>query len=99
MAAGANASLKDIRGLVANVNGVVKKLDAAVEPLPETMTHLRRISRDLDELISSQRPNLQRSIENLRATSQNVRDLSETAKRDPSQVLFGKPPPRSGGRK
>ncbi|NIO04192.1 MAG: MCE family protein [Proteobacteria bacterium] len=92
-------TIEGIRVLVANLNGVVDKLDAAAEPLPETMAHVRRISRDLDELISSQRPNLQRTLENARATSQNVRDLSEQAKEDPSSVFFGGPPPRLKGRK
>ncbi len=99
LASGVDQSLKDIQGLVANINGVVKKIDAAAEPLPETLAHVKRVSRDLDELISSQRPNLQRTIENVRATSQNVRDLSEQAKQDPSSVFFGGPPPRSKGRK
>jgi paraquat-inducible protein B len=88
-------TVTEIRGLVADLNGVVKKLDSAAEPLPETLAHLRKISSDLDELISSQRPNLQRTLENVRATSQNVRDLSEQAKEDPSSVFFGGPPPRS----
>jgi paraquat-inducible protein B len=60
-------ALQGIRGLVKNLDGVVKKIDAAVEPLPETLTHMRRMSQNLDELISSQRPNLQRTIENTRA--------------------------------
>jgi paraquat-inducible protein B len=90
----ADLALKDIRGLVKNLDGVVKKIDAAAEPLPETMANMKRISRDLGELISSQRPNLQRTIENFRASSQNFRDISEDAKRDPSGILFGKPPPQ-----
>jgi paraquat-inducible protein B len=87
-------TLEEIKGLVSNLNAVVKKIDVAAEPLPETLAHIRRISRNLDELVSSQRPNLQRTIENLSVTSQNVRDLSEQAKQDPSSVFFGGPPPK-----
>jgi paraquat-inducible protein B len=87
-------TLEEIKGLVSNLNGVVKKIDAAAEPLPETLAHIRRISRDLNELVSSQRPNLQRTIENFSVTSQNIRDLSEQAKQDPSSVFFGGPPPK-----
>ncbi len=91
---GVDKTLKGIQGLVSNLNGVVKKIDAAAEPLPETLAYIGRISRDLNELVSSQRPNLQRTIENFSVTSQNVRDLSEQAKQDPSSIFFGGPPPK-----
>jgi paraquat-inducible protein B len=99
VASGIEGSLKDIQGLVRNLNGVVTKLDAAVEPLPETLTRVRQIVRQVDDLVGNQRPNIERTLENVGVTSQNIKDLSENAKRDPSGVLFGKPPPPSRRRK
>jgi paraquat-inducible protein B len=97
---GVDQSLSDIRTLVADLDGLVKKIDGAVEPLPETLERVRRISRDLDDLIANQKPNLERTLENFRVSSQNIKELTERAKEDPSGVLFGKPPPpRSKGRK
>jgi paraquat-inducible protein B len=100
IASGVDQSLSDIRGLVADLDGVVKKIDNAVEPLPETLERVRRVSRDLDDLIANQKPNLERTLENFRVSSQNIKELTERAKEDPSGVLFGKPPPpRSKRRK
>ena len=100
LTSGVDQSLSDIQGLVASLDGVAKKVDNAVEPLPETLERMRTISRRLDDLIASQKPSLERTLENFRASSQNIKELTERAKEDPSGVLFGKPPPpRSKGRK
>ena len=82
----------DLPETSASMKSLIEKLDSTSDDLPETLTRLKRIVRNLDELISSQRPNVQRTLENMRAISQNVRDLSETAKKDPSSVFFGGPP-------
>lgn len=92
-------ALADLRQTSASIESLAKKLDSSSDDLPETMTRLGGIVRQLDELVSSQRPNIQRTLENMRAISQNVRDLSETAKQDPSSIFFGKPPPKSKRRK
>lgn len=91
--------LADLPEASGSIESLAKKLDAASDDLPETMTRLRGIVCQLDELVSSQRPNIQRTLENMRAISQNVRDLSERAKQDPSSIFFGKPPPKSKRRK
>jgi len=99
LGSGVNQTLKDIRGLVVNLDGVVKKIDAAAEPLPETLERMRKVSRRLDDLVANQTPNIERTLENVRASSQNVKELSERAKEDPSGVLFGQPPPPSRRRR
>jgi phospholipid/cholesterol/gamma-HCH transport system substrate-binding protein len=34
------------------------------------------------------------TIHNIRITSENLKELTENARKYPSQLLFGKPPPR-----
>jgi hypothetical protein len=36
---------------------------------------------------------MEESIENLRIFSENLRELTENAKKNPSQFFFGQPPP------
>jgi len=90
-----NEVFADLPEISVSMKSFAKSLDSSSEALPETLARLRRIVQQLDELVSSQRPNVQRTLENMRAISQNVRDLSETAKRDPSSIFFGGPPPKS----
>ena len=37
---------------------------------------------------------MEQTVENLRQISDNLRMLTDSAKRYPSQVVFGEPPPR-----
>ncbi|MBW2057558.1 MAG: hypothetical protein JRJ26_08700 [Deltaproteobacteria bacterium] len=82
-----------------SVENLAKNLDSSSRDLPEIVARLKRVSRQLDDLMANQRPNIERTLENIRAISQNFKELSERVKKDPSQILFGKPPPRSKRRK
>ena len=76
---------------------VVGKLEATSDDLTEALVRLRRVSYGLDDLVIGQQPDVERTVENMRVVSENLRELSETIKRDPSRLLFGKPtspPPR-----
>ena len=46
----------------------------------------------IDQLLSSQRPNVNQTLINLREASANIRDLTENLKSNPSQIIFSKPP-------
>jgi hypothetical protein len=52
----------------------------------------------VDRILGGGEMDLASTIANLRATTDNLRDLTEDAKRYPSNLLFGEPPkplPRS----
>jgi phospholipid/cholesterol/gamma-HCH transport system substrate-binding protein/paraquat-inducible protein B len=49
----------------------------------------------LNRLIAAQRQEIQATLENLRAVSQDMREVADNATRYPAQILFGEPPPRS----
>ncbi len=60
--------------------------------LAATLGHLERTLGRLDRLTGGGQTDLATTIANLRAITDNLRELSESAKRYPSNVLFGAPP-------
>jgi ABC-type transporter Mla subunit MlaD len=63
---------------------------------PEVESVLGRLDQTLrrvDRLVMSNQGELTDTLSNLKAISENLRDLSQDAKRNPSRLLFGDPPP------
>ena len=71
------------------------KIDALSEDVPESLVHLKKTVIRLHHLISGQQQDIEDAIKNIRLISENVRELTENAKKYPSQLLFGEPPPPS----
>ncbi len=63
--------------------------------IPEVTLQLNRTLQRIDKLIASEKPEIEQSLENLREVSTNLKDLTETLKRHPSNLIFSKPPPKS----
>jgi phospholipid/cholesterol/gamma-HCH transport system substrate-binding protein len=82
-----------------NVSSGIEKLstqlDAITNDTTESVVHLRRILRQVDNLLSDQQPDIETAIENIRRISENLKEITENAKKYPSQVLFGEPPPHA----
>jgi len=76
----ADAALQKVRDLVGD-----PKIAASI-------THMERTLARLDRIVGTGEFDLATTIENLRQISDNLRDLTEDAKRYPSNVLFGAPP-------
>lgn len=85
---------KSARRTLQDVDETSKSLRRASEPLPDTVARLERTLRRVDRLITSKNQDLEQTIDNLREISENVRDLTDEAKRYPSRLAFGDPPPR-----
>jgi paraquat-inducible protein B len=51
----------------------------------------------IDQLFSSQSPNINQTLTNLREASSNIRDITESLKSNPSQIIFSKPPAQPEG--
>jgi len=71
-------------------------LREAAEELPRTLASLSSALRRVERLVSGGQGDVGVLLENLRVASDNLRQLSETAKQFPAQVLFGGPPPPAG---
>lgn len=75
------ATLASVRALVDNPR------------LVESITHLERTLARLDRIFGGGEADLGSTFRNLREITDNLRELSEDAKRYPSNILFGAPPP------
>ena len=72
---------------------IQKVRDLAGDPrLASSIAHLERTLARLDRIFGGGESDLATTIENLRQISDNLRDLTEDAKRYPSGVIFGQPP-------
>ncbi|MEO8848329.1 MAG: MlaD family protein [Casimicrobiaceae bacterium] len=77
----ASAALNSIRTLVGDPK------------LASSLAHLERTLTRLDRVTGGGETDLATTIDNLRRITDNLRDLTEDAKRYPSNLLFGQPPP------
>ncbi len=78
-----------------SIKRLATQMDSLAGDASESVAHLRRILQQLDSLISDQQPDIETAVENIRHISENLRDLTENAKKYPSQLLFGEPPPHT----
>jgi phospholipid/cholesterol/gamma-HCH transport system substrate-binding protein len=79
----------------ADVEKLSTQLDSITNDTTDSVVHLKRILRQLDSLISDQQPDIETTLENIRLISENLKEITDNAKKYPSQFLFGEPPSRS----
>jgi ABC-type transporter Mla subunit MlaD len=87
--------LADLPQASASLNRLVKRLDSVSNDLPDTTAQLRQTLQRLNRLIANQQRDIERTVDNLRAVSENMKEVTDNSKKYPSQVLFGAPPPPS----
>ena len=90
-----NQMLADLPKASEGVDRLVKRLDAVAADLPDTSAQLKQTLQRLNRLIAGQQHEIQTTMENLRAVSENFKEITDNSKKYPSQVLFGAPPPPS----
>lgn len=76
-----------------NLSGASQKANATLSELPETVAELRAAVRRVNRLLDMTRGEIAEILLNVRAASENVRDLTDDARQHPSGTLFGNPPP------
>jgi phospholipid/cholesterol/gamma-HCH transport system substrate-binding protein len=62
--------------------------------LPEAAEHLNAFLERLNNVAALEQQNVETILENLRQLSEDLREFGRTASENPSQVIFGGPPPR-----
>jgi ABC-type transporter Mla subunit MlaD len=60
--------------------------------LQASLKQFRRTMGQAEDILRAPKTSLPQTLDNLRVMSENLRDLSEMAKRYPSQLFFGRPP-------
>ncbi len=95
---------RDLQSLIAEVrrtNGNLQKLLTSPKPisgpsnLPEMVARLNKTLGRIDKLISTETPQIEIILANFKEISDNMKDLTESLKRRPSDLLLSKPPPQS----
>ena len=88
--------LDKLMGSLKNATESIKvlsnRVDALSKDMPQSLSHLKKTLRRLDNITSGQKQNIQEVMENIRLITENIREITDNAKKYPSQVLFGTPP-------
>ncbi len=87
--------LADLPRAAESLERMVKRLDAVTADLPDTSAQLRQTLQRMNRLIATQQQGIAATVENLQAVSNDIKELTESSRKYPSQVLFGAPPPPS----
>lgn len=82
-----DALLKDASGAVAGL-----RRTAESPALTNSIVQLQKTLRRFDQLAAGKDNDLGVALGNLRVLTENLKELSENAKRFPAQLLFGEPP-------
>ena len=90
-----NQMLVDLPKASESLSRFANRLDSVSNDLPETSAQLRQTLQGLNRLIASQHRDIDKTVENLRAASENIKEITDQSKKYPSQILFGAPPPPS----
>ncbi len=92
----------ETRALVAELHENARHLKKLLVAPDTPMANLPKVLDDfdtalvrLDRLIASERPEIEILLSNFREISDNLRELTESLKDRPSELLFSKPPARS----
>ncbi|MFH1730497.1 MAG: MlaD family protein [Planctomycetota bacterium] len=95
---------EDAAALVADIrrtNQLVQRLLEKVEGdpktggVPETVAQLNKTLKRMEQFMSGRQAQIDAILANVGKATANLAKLTESAKKYPSQVLFGNPPPRS----
>jgi phospholipid/cholesterol/gamma-HCH transport system substrate-binding protein len=82
---------------VANANRTIEEIrdpvKADLAELQRTMTDARGLITALTTMVSANRSNINDTLENFRAASENLRDLTSSVKQQPWMLIRGKPAP------
>jgi phospholipid/cholesterol/gamma-HCH transport system substrate-binding protein len=87
--------LADLPRVSESLERLAKRLDSASADLPDSSAQLRQALQRLNRLISSQQQDIEKTVDNLRSISENLKEITDDSKKYPSQLLFGAPPPPS----
>jgi ABC-type transporter Mla subunit MlaD len=86
----------ELRAGIAGLTAASAELQRATTRLPAVITQLEATLRTARGTTSDVSADLAPLLRDLRATSANLRDVTEQLRRSPSQTLLGAPPPREG---
>ncbi len=78
------------------VEQVITHLDAVLVNLNRLVSEMRGTNARVQHMADGGKYDFEAALENLRVTSENLRDLTDTARQYPSLLLLGQPPSKAG---
>ena len=85
--------LQELPETVHNLNQLTAQLNALAGDLPQDIAPLGSTLRRLNGLLAAEQQTIEETLDNILQVSENLRDISDEARRHPAQTLFGAPPP------
>ena len=85
-----NQALGELNTLLAR-----PKTDPLPANLPLVVDQLHTTLQRIDRLIASKSPQIDRVLEDTREIAENLKQLTESLSRNPSNIIFSKPPRRT----
>jgi phospholipid/cholesterol/gamma-HCH transport system substrate-binding protein/paraquat-inducible protein B len=92
-------SSKESKEAIKNLTETLSNMKASTENLPATIDNLRRLLREANSMLSSQRDEVQGILQQGKQVFENLNDLTGEAKRNPSRLIFGGPPAKTNPEK
>lgn len=86
---------EEVKESVTNLADSTENIKRATEDLPAVIARLDTTLARLEEFLSSGQPDLEAAMSEIRMTVRNIRELTDTAKRYPSSLVFGEKPDRA----
>ena len=83
---------KEAREAFKNLGQTLSNLKITTENLPQAIADLRKLLREVNALVASQRDEVQGILQQSKQVFENLNDLTGDAKRNPSRLFFGAPP-------
>jgi len=85
------------KDMIANGDRAAANLAVASGRLPQLVSALEQTIRSIDRDVTNVQTELTPALRDARAAAANLRDATEQLRRYPAGLLFGGPPPRTGG--
>ena len=83
------------REAIVHINKASRDFSTTAKDLPMMLTRINTSIRKVDRLLTSRGQDLEETMSNLRLVSENLLEITNRAKRYPSHVILGDPPPPS----
>lgn len=76
------------------IDEILASLEKTSGELPPTVAEYRAVGQQLQQFLASESHEIRQLIEALRATAENLEQVTGSARNDLGQTIFGAPPPR-----
>ena len=87
---------KEARNLLSELRETNKQISKVFAgDVESSLNQLEITLKRLSGLLSGQERDIEETVNNFRAASQNLREITESLRRNPSQLFFGQPPARA----